>query len=528
MSSPARPASVTPAVIERLVGLVARPRSLEGDGRDTKTSTAPAPFTLEPTVSVPISTSEDVAAAVAIARAAQVAWALRPFKERGEIALRFHDLLLERQDEVLDLIQWETGKARFHAYQEIAQVALLARHYARRGQHYLKATKHRGFMAGLTRVRELRVPKGVVGMISPWNYPLYLGVGDVIPALLAGNAVVSKADSQSPLTLLWTRALFLEAGLPEELWQVAVGSGSVVGTALIDAVDYICFTGSTSTGRTVAERAGRRLIGASLELGGKNPVIICEDADLGQAAVGTVLGAFTNAGQMCIHLERAYVHAAVYDEFVAKLVAAVESLKLGQRYDYGAECGCLVSSNQLATVASHVDDAVKKGARVLVGGQARPDIGPLMYAPTVLEGVTPEMIVHEEETFGPVLSLYRVDSEEEAIRLANKSSYGLSASVWTRDIRRGQAIAERVMCGSVNVNDGAAAAAGSIEAPMGGMRDSGLGRRHGAEGIRKYTEAQTIAIQRGMPLAPPKSVELAQYTNVITKQLKLMRFFGVR
>ena len=523
-----RPPNVTAEMVERLVGLVARRRSPAGGGAAPASSIAKAPFTLEGTAAVPVSTPEDVTEAVLAARVAQAAWAARPFRERAAIALSFHDALLARQDEVLDLIQWETGKARFHAYQEIAQVAMLARHYARRGRRYLEERSHRGFLFGFTKVREVRVPIGVVGIISPWNYPLYLGVGDALPALLVGNAVVSKADSQTPLTLLWTRALLLEAGLPEDLWQVVLGSGSVVGSAIIDSVDCVCFTGSTETGRVVAERAGRRLIGVSLELGGKNPLIVCHDADVDAAVRGTVLGAFTNAGQMCIHLERAYVHEAVYETYVARLIAATRALVLGQAYDYDAEIGCLVSVAQLERVGAHVADAVRQGARVLVGGRRRPDVGPLMYEPTVLEGVVPGMSVYADETFGPVLSVYRVSSEEEAIRCANDSPYGLSASVWSRDLRRAESVARRVRCGAVNVNDGAAAAAGSIEAPMGGMRDSGLGRRHGADGLRKYTEAQTIASQRVISLAPPKGMALSAYARYITKQLKFMRALGVR
>jgi succinate-semialdehyde dehydrogenase/glutarate-semialdehyde dehydrogenase len=523
-----RPPSVTDGMLAKLVRLVACRRSREGSGQALASSTAHAPFTAGDTAAVPISTPEDVIEAVASARAAQAAWSARPFADRAAIALAFHDALLARQDEVLDLIQWETGKARFHAYQEVAQVAMLARHYARRGKHYLRDRRHRGFVFGLTKVREVRVPKGVIGIIAPWNYPLYLGVGDVLPALVAGNAAVSKADAQTPLTLLWARALLLEAGLPEDLWQVVTGSGSVIGTALVDAVDYICFTGSTKTGRAVGERAARRLIGASLELGGKNPVIVCADADLDRAAQGIVLGAFTNAGQMCIHLERAYINAAVYDQLVSKLVDAARALKIGQSYDYGYDLGCLVSDEQLARVEAHVADAVQKGARVLVGGHSRLDLGPLHYEPTILEGVERDMILHDDETFGPVLAVYRVASDEEAISRSNDSPYGLSASVWSRDLARGEAIARKVKCGAVNVNDGAAAAAGSIEAPMGGMRDSGPGRRHGAEGILKYTEAQTIAVQRLLPLSPPKGVTLASYAGFITKQLKLMRAFGVR
>ena len=522
------PPRIARDAVKKWAELVAHTGAAFGGESTRRTSIALAPFTLRPTASVPSSTVADVTHAVTSARAAQATWALGPFAKRAAIALRFHDLLLARQDEVLDLIQWETGKARFHAYQEVAQVAMLARHYARRGRHYLREERHRGFVFGLTKVREVRVPKGVVGVISPWNYPLYLGVGDVLPALLAGNAVVSKADAQTPLTLLWTLNLLLEAGLPEDLWQVVVGEGSVVGSALIDSVDYVCFTGSTRTGRVVAERAGRRLIGASLELGGKNPAIVCADADLERAAQGIALGAFTNAGQMCIHLERVYVHRDSYDDFVAALVRASRAVTIGQTYSYEAEMGCLVSADQLARVEAHVADASRKGAHVLTGGRTRPDIGPLVYEPTVLEGVTPDMNLHAEEIFGPVLAVYRVDSDEEAIRCANVSTYGLSASVWSRDVARAEAIARRVTCGAVNVNDGAAAAAGSIEAPMGGMRQSGLGRRHGSEGMRRFTDAQTIAVQRLLPLAPPKGVTLGSYAAFITKQLKLLRAFGVR
>jgi len=270
---------------------------------------------------------------------------------------------------------------------------------------------------------------------------------------------VSKADSQTALTLLWTRALMADAGLPADLWQIVAGSGAVVGTALVDAVDFVCFTGSTATGRTVAEHAARRLIGASLELGGKNPLIVRADADLAAAAAGTVAAAFANSGQMCIHIERVYVQEDVYDAFRTELVRSTKALRLGQSYDYAADLGPLVSQAQLAAIAAHVDDAVAKGASVLAGGRARPDLGPLCYEPTILEGVTPEMAVCGQETFGPVLSLYPYTTDDQAV---------------------------------ANINDGAAAAAGSIEAGMGGMGDSGLGRRHGAEGIRKYTPERSM------------------------------------
>lgn len=517
-----RPAWVTDEVLTGLAGAVSR------EAAGTGTITPTAPYDGLPTASVPASSVADVAAAATSARHAQRAWAVVPVRDRAEVLLRFHDLLLERQEEVLDLIQWEMGKARFSAWQEVLQVANLARHYGRHGASYLRDHRVRGAMPGLTKVREVRVPKGVVGMVSPWNYPLYLGVGDVLPALLAGNGVVSKADSQTPLTLLWTRRLLAEAGLPTDLWHVVVGPGRTVGDALLDHVDHVCFTGSTATGRGIGRRAGERLVAASLELGGKNPLIVRADADVAKAAAGCVAAAFANTGQMCIHVERVLVHADVYDAFRAALLDAVRALRLGQTFDYSVDVGSLASPDQLDAVGRHVEDARTRGADVLAGGRARPDLGPLVYEPTVLEGVTTEMAVCLEETFGPVISLYRVASDQEALTRANEGSYGLSASIWSRDTTEAARLATRVRAGSVNINDGAAAAAGSVEAGMGGMGDSGLGRRHGAEGIRKYTESQTVATQRLVPLGPPAGMPLERFVALGNAQLRLLRRLRVR
>jgi succinate-semialdehyde dehydrogenase/glutarate-semialdehyde dehydrogenase len=522
----ARPPWVTEERIEEWRRWVSRDATASGG----ELLTAVAPFDLSPIAAVPASTPEDVTAAVARARTAQPAWEHTTTRARAAVVLAFHDLLLARQDQVLDLVQWETGKARFHAWQEVAQVAALARHYARRARHYLADRSVRGMVPGLTKVRETRVPQGVVGIISPWNYPLYLGVGDVLPALLAGNAVVSKADAQTSLTVLWTRALMARAGLPDDLWQIVAGDGPTVGGALADSADYVCFTGSTVTGRTVAERAARRLVGASLELGGKNPLIVRPDADLTAAAAGTVAAAFANTGQMCIHIERVYVHEGVYDTFRTELLRATQALTLGRAYDYSADVGSLTSAAQLSTVRGHVDGAVAAGAVVLTGGRPRPDIGPLFYEPTVLEGVTPDMAVCGAETFGPVLSLFPYRTDDEAVDLANQGPYGLSASIWSKDVRAAERLARRIHAGSVNINDGAAAAAGSIEAGMGGTRDSGLGRRHGAEGIRKYTETRTFARQRLLPLGPPRPGAAATETFVrrTNAQLSLLRRLRLR
>ena len=518
----ARPSWVSDEVLEGLVARVYR------DPSGTGTTTAYAPYDSMAIATIPTSSAEDVGRAVEAARLGAAAWQQRDFRVRAEVMLRFHDLFLAEQDKLIDLIQWEMGKARFTAWQEILQVANITRHYARAGRKYLSTKSVRGAIPGLTKVAETRVPKGVVGIISPWNYPFYLGVGDAVPALLAGNGVVSKADSQTALTLLFARELMGRAGLPTDLWQIVVGEGPVVGTALIDAVDYIGFTGSTATGRIVGEQAGRRLIGASLELGGKNPLIVRKDADITKAAEGCVASSFANTGQMCIHTERVLVHADVYDAFRKAVVDATQSLRLGQTFDYTVDIGSLASPAQLAAVATHVEDARAKGATILTGGRARPDLGPLMYEPTILEGVTDEMAVCGEETFGPVISLYPFSSDAEAIELANRGSYGLSASIWSKDSHTARLMAARIRSGSVNINDGAAAAAGSIEAPMGGMGDSGLGRRHGAEGIRRYTEAQTVAVQRLLPLGPPPGLAVEKFVSFTNAQLRLFRRLRVR
>ncbi len=487
-----------------------------------------APWDDAPIQELPGCTPDDVSEAVRRARAAQRGWAALPFKARAAVLLRFHDLLVERQDEVLDLMQWEVGKTRFSAWIEAFMVATTARHYARRGAAYLSDRSVRGFMPGLTQTVEIRVPKGVVGIISPWNFPLFLSVADAIPALLAGNGLVCKPDSQAPLTLLWARDLLLEAGLPEDLFQITVGSGRVVGTALVDSVDYLAFTGSTATGRILGARAGERLIGCSLELGGKNAMVVRADADLNRAVNGLVDAAFMNAGQMCVHVERAIIDDAIYDEFRQRLLDKVESLTVGQGFGWSADLGPLVSAKQLATVTDHVDDAVAKGARVLTGGRPAPEVGPFAYVPTVLEGVRPGMTAYAEETFGPVLSLHRSTSDEVALELANEGNYGLSASIYSRNITRAHELARQIRAGSVNLNDGYAAAIGSIEAPMGGMGDSGLGRRQGPEGIRKYTEAQTIARQRILPAGVPPLFTEEQFVKISNAQLRILRLLGVR
>ena len=459
-------------------------------------SSASAPFTGEPLPAVPQSTAADVAEAARRARVAQERWAAVPLAERSAIVLRFASLLLKDKERVLDLVQWETGKSRVHAGVELLGLPAVAAHYAGHAKTYLAETRPASGMPGIVRTRVTRHPKGLVGVIAPWNYPLFLAVGDVIPALLAGNAALSKADSQAPLSLLAARSLAREAGLPNDVWQVVAGRGSVIGPALLDEVDHLAFTGSTATGRELGAECGRRLIGASLELGGKNPMIVRADADIDAAVRGAVQACFSNAGQICIGIERIYLHETVHDRFLEQFAEAIRALALGAAYDYSAEIGSLTTTDQLEAVEAHVADAIDHGAELVTGGKARPDLGPLFFEPTVLTGVLPTMRVCAEETFGPVVSVYPVVDDEDAVARANDTEYGLSASIWSADIDAARALAGRIRAGGVNINDGYLSAIGSVAAPMGGMRASGLGRRHGADGILRYTETQTVAAQR--------------------------------
>jgi succinate-semialdehyde dehydrogenase/glutarate-semialdehyde dehydrogenase len=513
--------AVDPALVRRLARrVVSAPRAA--------THTSHTPLTGAPLGSLPLSTRDDVAVAVDAARAAQRAWARTPMELRERIFLRFHDLVLERQVQLLDLVQLESGKTRLQAFEEVADVAIVSRHYARSAASSLRPRRRAGLFPLLTQSVEHHHPKGVVGIVSPWNYPRSLAITDAIPAVLAGNAVVLRPDLQSSLTALQVVQLLTEAGLPESVLQVVLGDGPSVGQAVVDLTDYVCYTGSTETGRRVAESVAGRLVGYSLELGGKNSMYVAEDADLDRAVQGAVRTCFSSAGQLCISVERLLVHESIADEFTQRFVEAVRGLRLGSDLAYGPDMGSLVSAAQLARVSAHVEDARAKGATVLVGGTARPDLGPYFYEPTVVTGVTAAMDLRDDETFGPVVALYRVHSDEEAIRFANDTEYGLNASVWTRDVRRGRRVATAIQAGTVNVNEGYAAAWGSVAAPMGGMKQSGVGRRHGAEGILKYTESQNVTAQYLLPIAPVGSMSQETYARLMTGALQALKALGRR
>lgn len=484
------------------------------------------PLTGRKITDIPLSSEAAVDTAFAIARQAQKQWAMTSPAARARVILRFHDLVLARREEALDIIQIENGKARIHAAEELLDVAMTARYYARTAPALLKPARRQPAVPVISSVVELHHPKGVVGVISPWNYPLTLAVSDAIPALLAGNGIVLKPDLQTTLCALWAVDLLYEAGLPEGLFGVVAGEGYEVGPMITERGDYIMFTGSTNVGRQVAARCGERLVGCSMELGGKNAMIVCDDVNLRRAAEIAQRACFANSGQLCISMERMYVHSSIFDDFTALLVERVRKMRLSAQIGWDADMGSLITRRQLDTITRHVDDAVAKGATVLVGGKPRPDIGPFFFEPTILTDVNDDMECFANETFGPVVSVYPFDTEAEAIRMANDSPYGLNASVLTGDPSRGRLIAAQLHSGTVNVNEGYAGAWGATGTPMGGFGDSGLGRRHGQEGLLKYTETQSIATQRFIGLGTPPILNHKQWADSLVLTMKFFKAIG--
>ena len=489
----------------------------------TATAAVIAPFTGEVLHELPLSDAHDVAAATAAARVAQQAWQAAGPAHRRAVLLRAHDLLLADREELMNTLQTETGKTRGQAFEEIYSGASVTRYYAVASRAILATRRRRSGMPFVIRTRVGYKPKGIVGVITPWNYPLSLSLMDVIPALAAGNGVVQKADNQGALSILASRRAFIRAGVPAALWAVVAGDGTEIGNAVVDNADYVCFTGSTATGTKVGLRAAERLIGASLELGGKNPLIVLDDVDPAEAAASAAYACFSSMGQLCVSIERIYVQRHVADAFTRHFVEKVRQLKQGADLDFSTDVGTLTSAAQLERVRAHVDDAVAKGAMLLAGGKARPDLGPFFYEPTVLAGVTDDMLCAATETFGPVVAIHVVQSEDEAVALANQSEYGLNASVFSGSLPRARRLADRLDSGSVNINEGYRATFASIDAPMGGMKHSGVGRRNGPEGLMRFVEARTVAESTGFVILPRTGAEFAAMAGVMVAMLVALK-----
>ena len=463
-----------------------------------------------------------VAKAVADARLAQPSFAAMPVKERAAALFRLHDLLLKNQDKLMDLLQLETGKARSHAFEEVAGSLGSTRYFAKIAPKVLKKQVTNSGVPFVTRSYVTFSPVGVVGVITPWNYPLALQMLDVLPALAAGNTVVQKADNQTALVSLYARKLAVEAGIPESAWTIVVGDGASVGNAITDSVDYVAFTGSTKTGKMVAERAAKRLIGYSLELGGKNPLIVLPGAKLSDAAEKVIAGAFGNSGQLCVSIERVYVPNNQKEAFEQELAARVSSLQVGKSDNFQMDMGTLTGINQLKRVEDFVSDAVSKGAKVLAGAKALPELGPYFYSPTVMTNIKPEMRLAREEVFGPFIAVVGYDSIDEAVELANDTEYGLNASV-VGPVKLAEKVANRLMAGSVNINEGYRASMASIDSPMGGMKQSGVGRRNGHYGLLRFTEARTVGIATGLLNFPSRAKQYNKMAPLMNSLAKVMK-----
>ncbi|RMI29376.1 succinic semialdehyde dehydrogenase [Nocardia stercoris] len=515
------PSRITPELIARLTDYVAT-----GNG----TVDLVEVYTGAVYGTLPQSGTDQVAAAVATARTAQKKWAATPLSERLAVFQRFHDLILENHEIISDLIQIGTGKTRRMAFEESCDTPMVISHYLKTAKRVLAPIKRAGGIPFVNASIEMHKPKGVVAVISPWNFPFAISLSDSAPAFIAGNGVVLKPDNKTALCVLFAVDLLIKAGLPRDLVQVVCGTGPDIGPTLIDNVDYVMFTGSSATGRIIGSQAGANVISCSLELGGKNPMLILDDADLDVTVPGAVFAVYGNSGQACMHIERIYVHESKYDEFLRRFTEAAEELgkKAGAAYDFEPEFGSLVSVDHMERVSAHIEDAKAKGATVVTGGYPRPDLGPAFYQPTVLTGVTPDMVHAKAETFGPVVSIYKFRDVEEAIRLANDTDYGLNASVWGKNIARATEIGARLEAGNVNINDGFITSYSSKATPSGGVKQSGIGTRHGDAGLLKYTDTVHIGVQKIQVMAARAKQPYAQQLKSTLMTLKFMRRFGIR
>jgi succinate-semialdehyde dehydrogenase/glutarate-semialdehyde dehydrogenase len=466
-----------------------------------------------------VAADAEVHAAVLRARAAQSAWNEIGAKQRVAVLREFQRLLHKKKLEVATLITREAGKPLVEALlTEVLVVLDAARFYVENAFAFLRdrPVPH-GNLAMKTKVgRILREPHGVIAIISPWNYPFSIPATESLAALVAGNAVILKPSELTSLTALELVSLLHEAGVPKDVFQIIIGDGAT-GSALLNAeIDKLVFTGSVATGKRIALAAAACLLPVVLELGGKDPMLVLDDADVDVASSGAVWGAFVNAGQACLSVERCYVHRTLYDAFLEACVRKTMLLRMGNGLNPQTDIGPLIRERQLRNVEAQVEDARLQGARVLIGGARRPEFGSNFYAPTVLAEVTHAMRIMREETFGPVLPIVAFDNDDQAIRLANDSDFGLAASVWTRNRARGMSLARRIQAGTVMVND-TVACFGISEAPHGGIKASGLGRTHGIFGLEEMVRLKYVDSDR---LPEIKKVWWYEYGEGFTRQME--------
>jgi len=463
-------------------------RAARESSRETITCTNPASG--EVIDEIPVAAADEVDRAAEQAREAQGHWSRLPAEERAEYLLDAREALLDHRAELRDLLIEEAGKAQPDALAEVLMVLDTIGYYADEAPKLLADEKLDLHLLKNKRVVVQHAPVGLVVNISPWNFPLDLSITPIIPALMAGNVGIIKPSEWTTLTAIRAVEIMNRAGLPEGVLQVVSGFGET-GAQLVDHADAVSFTGSVATGRKVAVGAAENLISCTLELGGKDPAVVLDDADVERAAGGVTWGAFFNSGQCCMSVERAFVHEAVYDEFVERVVRTTRDLRQGDPSTSRVDVGAMTFPDQVDTVEAHVRDAVEQGAEVLVGGE-RAEIGDgHFFEPTVLVDVDPSMDIMTEETFGPTLPIMKVPSAAEAIRLANDSRFGLNASIWSTNKPRARRLARQLEAGNVCIND-VIASYTAVEAPYGGVKDSGIGRRKGRWELEEYTEPKTI------------------------------------
>jgi succinate-semialdehyde dehydrogenase/glutarate-semialdehyde dehydrogenase len=440
----------------------------------------------------------EIEAAVAGARAAQAAWAGLGLRHRIAVMREFQAKLFARKSEIAAGITREVGKPLAEALvTEVLVVLDAARFLIDNAWGLLRdePVPHGNLVTKLKSGWLVREPHGVIAIISPWNYPFSIPATETLAALVAGNAVILKPSELTPLVALELAGLLHAAGVPEDVFQVVIGEGPAGAALLRSPIDKLVFTGSVATGKRIAASAAERLLPVVLELGGKDPMLVLDDADVDVASSAAVWGAFVNAGQACLSVERCYVHRSLYEAFAKACAEKTKQLRIGNGMDPHTDVGPMIQERQVRIVEAHVEDAKARGARVLAGGKRLPELGVNFYAPTVLADVTHDMRIMREETFGPVLPMMACIDDDEAVRLANDSEYGLAASVWTRDRKRGERLARRIHAGTVMVND-VISCFGISEAPHGGVKASGVGRTHGRFGLDEMVRVKYLDMDR--------------------------------